>query len=371
MPSPILHLIDTTGPGGAETVFLNLAHGMRDRGWESHVVVIGPGWVLDQVERAGLPVTVVETRGKLDFGYLMELVKVVRHNRIRLIHAHLFSPAVYASMVGTLTRVPVVATFHGSSDTNIADRSLRLRFRLIASAATVVCVSEALRAELDNGLGRSRGVHVIHNGVDQSAFYGADGAEFRRSMGIPHDAILIGALGNLRPAKDFANFLRAAALLAADRRMVFAIAGECSEPWYGELLQLRRELDLDDRFSFLGFTEDPASALAAFDVLAISSSSEGFSLAAIQAMAAGTPVVATRSGGPDQIITDGVDGLLVPVGHSEALANAVRTLVNDDGLRVNLISSARQTVARRFSLGAMLDGYETLYSQLLGGVRVR
>ena len=189
--------------------------------------------------------------------------------------------------------------------------------------------------------------------------------DIRREHGIPDEGILVGALGNVRAAKDFRTLLRAAAELAEDRRLHFAVVGERTEPLYGELLQLRDQLGLSDRVSFWGFRSDVPDVMAAFDVLAISSSSEGFSLAAIQAMAAGTPVVATRSGGPEQIITDEKDGLLVPAGSPVDLAQAVRRLAKEPALGIRLADAARQTATERYSLSAMIESYQGLYLDLL------
>ena len=110
---------------------------------------------------------------------------------------------------------------------------------------------------------------------------------------------------------------------------------------------------------------DVPNVMAAFDVLAISSSSEGFSLAAIQAMAAGTPVVATRSGGPEQMITDEKDGLLVPAGSPVDLAQAVRRLAQEPALGIRLANAAGETATERYSLSAMIESYQGLYLDLL------
>jgi len=362
----VLHFIDTIGPGGAETIFLQVAHGLAKRGWQSRTVVVGPGWVLDSVHSLGLPVDLVPTSGRLDVPYLLRLRDVVRRHGVRLIHAHLFSPAVYASAIGAWTGTPVVATFHGASDIMDGGLTTRLRYRLIDRRADVVCVSEALRTELAAlDVIRSSRVHVIYNGTDPAAFEQASGERIRREIGLPADAILIGALGNMRPAKDFPMLLRAAALLASDRRLFFAIAGEAAEPLCTELRQLAQQLGIADRVAVLGFRTDVPDVLSAFDILAISSSTEGFSLAAIQAMAAGVPVVATRSGGPEEIVTDGVDGLLVPARNPEALAAGIRRIINDHELRGRLVTQARQTLHRRFSLDIMLDKYEALYRDIL------
>ncbi len=362
----VLHFIDTTGPGGAETVFLQLAAGLRDRGWPPRTVLTGPGWVLDAVRELELPVDVVETRGRFDTAYIRALHRLVREHRVGLIHAHLFSPAVYASLVGALARVPVVATFHGASDASCDGLGRRLRYRLIDRNARVVCVSEPLKALLQSlAPVRAERLDVIPNGVDIRAFATGDGRSVREEHGVGDQDILVGALGNVRAAKDFHTLLRAAAELQDDRRLHFAIVGERTEPLHGQLVELRDRLGLSDRLSFWGFRSDVPDVMAAFDILAISSSSEGFSLAAIQAMAAGTPVVATRSGGPEQIMTDGVDGLLVPTRSPVDLAAAIRRLVAEPALGTHLANAARTTARERFSLSAMLDGYHELYLELV------
>lgn len=365
-PGPVLHFIDTIGPGGAETVFLEVARGLRERGWPGRVVLTGPGWVLDRARDLGLPVDIVETRGRFDVIYLKRLRDLARKHRARLVHAHLFSPAVYASLVGATTGIPVVATFHGASDVASGSWGRRLRLRLVARQARIVCVSRSLRNALQS---RVRvpppGVRVIYNGVDSSEFETADGGRVRSEHGVPADGIVIGSLGNVRPAKDLPTFLRAADDMAGeDPRCRFAVVGQRTEPLHGRLVELRHEMGLDDRVSFWGFRRDVPEVVAAFDVLVISSRTEGFSLATLQAMAAGTPVVATRSGGPEEIITDGIDGLLVPTGAPEALAAAIRRVLDDSDLRSRIVTSARRTVRDRFGLPAMLDAYEAVYAEV-------
>lgn len=364
----VLHLIDTTGPGGAETVFLQLAHGLRERGWEARLAITGPGWVLNRARELGLPADVVPTDRRLDLRYGMALRRLVRDHGVQLIQAHLFSPAIYACAVGAWTRTPVVATFHGASDVEAGGFTRRQRYRLVDRRARVVCVSDSLRRKLAALKLIASPVEVIHNGVDAAAFPGQGREAVRHHQGVPRDAILVGALGNVRPAKDYANLLRAAAAID-DARVHFAIVGERTSPLYDDLVALRDRLGLAGRVSFWGFRDDVPDVMAAFDLLAISSSSEGFSIAAIQAMAAGLPVVATRSGGPEGIITDGEDGVLVDTGDAEALAAGIKRVMGSPAIADRLSKRARQTVADRFSLDRTLDAYERLYDELLGSRR--
>lgn len=363
---PILHFIDTTGPGGGETVFLQVANGLRARGWPARVVLVGPGWVQDRAVELELPVETVVTKGRFDFGYLVQLSRMVRERDVQLVHAHLFSPTVYMSAIGAALRVPVVATFHGASDITSGGIIRRMKYWLIRSHARVVCVSESLsRQAVANARLRPDRLSVIHNGVDTERFRAADGSQARRELCAADSTYLVGAIGNIRDAKDYPTLIRAAAILAQDSTFAFAVAGERTEPLFSQLCELRDRMGLRDRMVFLGFRDDAAALINAFDTMVISSSTEGFSLAAVQAMAAGTPVVATRSGGPEDIITDGHDGLLVPTNDPPALANAVRRLRDDVRLREAIARNGRATAERRFSLDAMLDGYERLYRELL------
>lgn len=366
MKGPVLHFIDTTGPGGGETVFLQVADGLRVRGWPGRVVLVGPGWVRDQAVALDLPIEMVATSGRFDLGYLTQLDNIVRKRNVQLIHAHLFSPAVYASLIGAWARVPVVATLHGASDVVPGGMLRRIKYRLVSRYASIVCVSESLsrQAVADAQLGSGR-LSVIHNGVDTERFRAADGNQARRELCAADSTYLVGAIGNIRDAKDYPTLIRAAAILAQDSTFAFAVAGERTEPLFSQLCELRDRMGLRDRMVFLGFRDDAPALINAFDTMVISSSTEGFSLAAVQAMAAGTPVVATRSGGPEEIITDGHDGLLVPTNDPPALATAIRRLRDDVRLREAIAHNGRTTAERRFSLDAMLDGYEHLYRELL------
>jgi glycosyltransferase involved in cell wall biosynthesis len=360
----VLHLIDTTGPGGAETVFLDIAEGMQHRGWTSHVVLVGPGWVATEAAARGLSFEVIPTYGRFDVSFARRLLQAVKSKGAEAIHAHLFSPAVYASAVSLFCRVPVIATFHGSSDLRSNGIGALLRNRMISRRAHLVCVSNAMlkQAKVTPGIETAT---VIHNGVDHRRFNSGDRQAVRSEMGVPDDTILIGAIGNLRPAKDYATFLHAARNLADESRLRFAVVGDTETPLYEELTALRDKLGLAERLRFWGFRTDIPSVLSALDVLVISSSNEGFSLVAVQAMAAGTAVVSTRCGGPEEIIEDGVSGVLVPVGDADALSRAIRAVATSDDLRKTLAAGGLQRVLERFSLSSMLDSYEELYRRVL------
>jgi glycosyltransferase involved in cell wall biosynthesis len=189
----------------------------------------------------------------------------------------------------------------------------------------------------------------------------------RQQYGLKQNDILVGSLGNIRSSKGYQVLLQAASILnAGSHSFHFIIAGH-SHPGglYDGLLKLREELGLTHRVHFLGFTEDPADFLSNLDIFLLSSTSEGFSIATIQAMAAGLPVVATRSGGPQEIVENGKNGLLVDVNNAGAIADALVSLVNDKALCAHLSKNAREHVVEKFGIDVMLHAYKELYSDFI------
>jgi glycosyltransferase involved in cell wall biosynthesis len=365
----ILHLIDTGGPGGAETVFLDLVCRLDDERWRSVPVIPEEDWLGNALRRRGQEPLLVPTRGSFDVGYLRRLIRLVRQEGVSLIHAHLFSTSVYGSVVGALCRVPVVCTFHGQADA-ASERFRAAKLQILnRGGGRIVFVSESLRRFflVLGGLNPGR-TQVIYNGIDTEQFAPRPDRSFRDELGMRPDEVLIGAVGNVRASKDYPNFLRAAALLRRrDPRYRFVIVGDSRpSPLMSEVLALRAELGLESAVTFTGFREDVDRVMAALDVFVVSSSAEGFSLTTVQAMAAGLPVVATRCGGPEEILRNGEVGILVPPGSPEALADAIGQVVESPARRERITRAAREEARSRFALESMVSGYEALYERCLG-----
>lgn len=364
----VFHMIDSWGPGGAETVFLQLVTGLERTRWGRVTAVPRHGWMSQALEARGVTPLVLPSAGSFNLPYLTTLVRAIRDSRAALVHAHLPGAALYGSLAGAIAGVPVICTFHGRQDLDHVDRGAFLRYRLMRlGARRVVCVSHALESEF---LERSRfpagRSTVVHNGIDLKAFSPGSAPEIRREIGCEKGDVVVGTVGNLRPAKALDVFVRAAALLLEeDGRFRFVIAGDKDPRIHAELQALAREYGLSDRLHFLGFRSDVDRVTRSFDVYVCSSDSEGFSLTTVQAMASGVPVVATRSGGPEEIIRDGVDGLLVDVRAPHQIADAVQFLVRKPSAADEMRRQALIRVHEKFSLDAMVRGYERLYEEVL------
>lgn len=371
-PINVLHTIDTTGPGGAETVFRELALGLDPDKYRSFVAVAGEGWLHDDLRRHGLkPYLVPGQDRSFSLSYLWALVRLIRRHDIHVVQSHLFGSNVYCSLAGLLTRTPVVSTFHGVVDVNAQDPRLRLKFRLInAGSRHVVFVSDFLRHQMLDvaPLNPSKCVR-IYNGIDLRRYRGPVSQDLRVQLGLDVDAVLVGALGNIRRSKGYDVLLQAAARLNEREpgRYHVVIGGQPDRGGlYDALLEQRRSLGLEDHVHFLGHLEDAAGFLQQLDVFVLSSTSEGLSIATLEAMAASVPVVCTRSGGPEEIVTDGVTGLLVSPGDPRELAEALARTADDPTGREHRARQARELVEAEFSLAAMVGEYSRLYASSLG-----
>jgi glycosyltransferase involved in cell wall biosynthesis len=364
----ILHLIDTTGPGGAETVFIQLADKMREMGYQSIVVIQGAGWVQDELNRRGIKPYVMPAKGSFAAGFLAKLVQLIRKHKIDLIQSHLLGSNVYAAMAGLITGTPVVATYHGMVDVNPNERFKFLKNQVMRFGINrYVAVSHRLMADIrEQKLLDAKKASVIYNGVDLKLYNQPQSNEIRQQLKLPEDAFLVGSLGNIRPAKAYEVLISAAAIILKENKSVhFVIAGHKKQPLMSKLEKQINDLGVQENIHFIGFYQDCAKFLSQMNLFALSSSSEGFSIATIEAMAARLPVLVTKCGGPEEIVTDEENGLMIAPNAPEKFAEKLKRLIEDDGLQERLGDAGRRHVENVFSLDRMLQSYQDEYSKLI------
>lgn len=363
----ILHTIDTTGPGGAETVFIDLATRLPKERYRSVVVIRDKGWVYEELCRRGAEPILLDAKGSFNLRYLFGLRKIIQKETVDLIQSHLLGTNVYCSLVGLLTGKPVITTFHGAVDISNKERFLALKFGLLNKGASkIIAVSESLKDDLIRKTPlKKQKIHVIHNGIDTAAFERQKSNELRQQFGWSQGDIIVGSLGNVRPAKGYDVLLRATAKLAQCKSCFrFVIAGQGkSNGLYKELLELKEGLELQGQVEFLGFVDDPAWFLSNLDLYLLPSISEGFSISTIQAMASGIPVIVTRSGGPEEIVTHQENGWVVDQGNPVAIVDGLEFLSANPDVCVDLSNNAKEKVVNVFSMDAMLEKYEKTYSE--------
>jgi len=371
MTGRVLHLIDYTGgPGGAETVYRQLVLGLPRHGWESIPVVPSEGWLEDVLKEEGVDPIRLSMHRAMDVRYLLRLRGLIRETGADLVQTHLHASAVYASVAAFGTGCPVVSTFHGRPDIDPEVGVRRVKSSLLGRGRNrFVFVSRSLR-DFFVGEGRVRATipfDVIPNGIDCTLFSPGRDPSLRQSLDLPRDAPVLGAVGNVRSPKDYPTMLRAfARVRAVYPQAMLVVAGHAGGRIFNEVMGVVKELGLVESVRFLGFRDDVSRIMNVFDVFVLSSTDEGFSLATVQAMAVGLPLVATRCGGPEEIVEDGVSGHLVPVNDPGAMSEAILQVLADAERARALGGAARARAVSEFSLDRVLERYSAVYGRVLG-----
>jgi len=362
--------------GGTETQARSLAAGLVKAGYEVTVLTTRiPGIAAREVLDGILVERALRCRGRgiaFALTYGLSLLHHVRRLRSghAILHAHhLYLEAMAAAWVGMRTGLPTIAKVAcGGIDGDFA----RLRrtglsgaLPLLRRLRRVVAISKETEAELAaNGFARDRIVR-IPNGVDTVRFARpSDAADDRERSRFGQEVVLF--LGRLDAQKGLDVALEAWAQVASRRpEAQLILAGD--GPARGALEGQAGALGLARSVRFLGRREDPELLLRASQVFILPSRSEGMSNALLEAMAAGLACVATRVGGNDELVQDGMTGLLVPPGDPEALAESLLALLQDATLRARLGAAARVATAEQYGMDHIVSRYADLYGMLAAG----
>jgi glycosyltransferase involved in cell wall biosynthesis len=362
-PVRVLWLIKGLGPGGAERLLVGAARSIDRERFDVSVAYLLP-WkdhLVGELRDAGVEAVCLRARGDLDPRWIGRLRALVRDRGIHLVHAH--SPVAAAVARITLgSRTAIVTTEH-----NTWDRYRPATRRLNAATFGRQQAAIAVSREVARSIGpRARPpVHVIPNGVDADAVraLALTREAARDELGLPVGGPVVGAIGGVTAKKGHVHLVRATASLLArvpDIRLVIVGLPIDPEP-------VRRaigEAGLEGRVLLAGYHPAAARLLPAFDVFALPSLHEGMPLSLLEAMVLGIPVVAARVGGVPEVVTDGVDGLLVPPADDDALATALADLLLD-GERPRVLAEAARSTAERFSLAAAVRRTEDVYDEAL------
>jgi len=354
-------MLETDGPGGAEVVVLNMGYELRDRGHTVYPVGPDHGWLSQRFRESGFEPQPFSLRRTLDPRAVRELAAMMRRLEIDVVHSHEFTMAVYGAAACKLAGRPHVITMHGNQTmTHALRRRVALRWAFRSSGATAA-VSEDTKLQLDRDLGVGPEViGLIRNGVPVPQ---GDPEPVRAELGVREGEVLILAVGNLDARKGHIYLLEALHRLSGQGvgPWRLAIAGGRGGPERPRLEAFAAEHGMEDRFHILSYRNDIPNLLAAADVLAMPSLWEGLPLAILEAMLAGTAVVASEASGIPEAIVSGEHGLLTPPADIKALASALGKLIGDEPYRRTLAHQAKERALKEFTIGAMTDAYEKLY----------
>lgn len=361
-----------TGGGPEKTILLGTAQTRRDR-FDITVCYLRDArdrvFAIDDWARSvGIPYVEVLERHSLDPRVWPALRRLIRERRIDIVHAHEYKTDALAWLLGRVEDVIPLATVHGWTGHSWRERRVYYPIdkRLLARFPHLIAVSEEIRSALVHAGARPEAVTTILNAIDPSLFRcdRSAGPAMRRSLGLPLDATVMGAVGRLEPQKRFDLLLDVfASLRTTFRDLHLVIVGDGS--LYGALTTQAGAMGLADRVTFTGHRQDVARLHDAFDLFVQSSDYEGTPNAVLEAMALETPIVATDVGGTRDIARPDIEALIVPPGDGAALGQAIGSALADlPGARARA-DAARQRVETDLSFARRVARVEAIYERLI------
>jgi len=327
-------------------------------------LICPPGSGIDAAARAaGIPVRNLFCAGDLDLPFAYRLTQFLQSSKPDLLHCHSRRGAdMLGGLAASFADIPAVVSRRVDNTEMRLVAALRYRpFRKI------IAISEAISAVLQaQDIDASR-IEVIRSAVDTENFQESQNcAAARAAFGVPADALLLGAAGQLIPRKGHRYLLQAVALLKQRYPgLQLAIFGD------GYLSNQLREqaasLGLGDSVQFFGFRDDLDEYMGCFDIFVHPALAEGLGVVTLKAAAAGVPVIGFDAGGLPEAIKDGETGILVPAEDVAALQNAIATLVDDPDLRQQMGAAGRKRMQSEFSIDTMVTRHIALYESVLNG----
>jgi glycosyltransferase involved in cell wall biosynthesis len=366
-PRTIVFVVPSMRRGGAERQTLTLArHLVQDEYRPLLITLDSEGPFFEAALASGIESVCLGVEGKVPVGALVRLIRILRDEQAQIVIASGFSATTMGRIAGIVARVPVIiCAEHQTGDLGwgLVRRTLDRVLAHSTDAFVAVCNSQLKYLREEKHLPPDRTV-VIYNGIEMLRGSGATRSSAREKLGLGSDEFVVGIVAAMRPEKDHATFLRAARGLRdriADAR--FVVVGD--GPTRARVESLAADLGLTGAVVFTGDREDVLDLLPAFDAFTLSSYTvEAFPMSALEAMACGVPVVATRVGGLPEMIREGIDGMLVSPRNPVELADAWLALT-DPAMREAMSRQVRLRVEAEFTADRMTAEHMRLFERLL------
>ena len=364
-PARLVMLIDSLLAGGAERIAVEVATRIDRERFDPLVVATRHTGPLEEpLERAGVPYLFLDRRRGFSARKLLRAHRAV--SGADILHAHKFGSNVWGALLARSTRVPLVVREPTFSGTATLTRSLGYRFWIGPKAQRIICPTRVVADSLErDGIPRKR-IRIIPNGVLLDAALPRDLA--RAELGLDADEVVVGIVARLRPEKAHEVLFRAISRLSPENPSLrLAVVGD--GPRRQALEGAAHSLGIADRVLWAGERRDARRLISAFDVSVICSEWEGLPNAALEAMAAGVPLVSTRVGTMDDLLS-GDAGVLVDVDDDAALAAGIQRLLTRPDWAHEVGRRAQLRIEHEHTMDGMVAAFEEVYDEVLGRSRV-
>ena len=361
-PLRIFHINSERGWRGGEQQTIYLMQGLRERGHENFLIAPPNSAILERSSASlctGLPLPM---RNEWDLLSAIRLARWIRSHRPDVLHAHTARAHTIAWTARFLARANVPLVVSRRMDYPI--HTHRLGHLKYSQADAYIAVSQLIAGILRDAGIPNRRIRMIHDGVDSERPRRSDAEAIRQEFGIEPSTLVIGTVGVCEDRKSQRTLIEALPPLLQIHPKVHAfILGD--GPLRPSLTDLAEQLGIIRNVHFPGFRNDVDNFLKLFDIFVLSPKMEGLGSSILEAQCFALPVVATSVGGIPEIVQDGINGILIPPGDSQALAQALRRLIEDSSLRAAYGHSGFTRVMQHFTLDRMSQNTLEVYRDVL------
>lgn len=373
----VLHILGAIVAGGAELELLKILSSWKDNRFTFSVFYTRESEQLrSRFADIDICTTHLEWKNERDFGKILSMVKLFRKERPHIVHTHLWTGNYWVVIAARLANVPIIIeTIHGAHPHKklgfFLHRMLRPIMPFLVNAT--ICVGRNVKEYLTKKIKQpSRNITVIYNGIEEHHTTCENEVQYLKNTFQLHNSVpILITVANLRPViKGYDVYLEALHKIYINNKCDFRtlIVGDVQidHPLFFDYLKNKaKDLRLKDKVIFLGYRSDVAELLAASDIFVLPSRYEGAPLAVIEAMRAGIPVIATRTGAVPEYVIDGETGLIVEPGDSNALANAIEYMLNHPEKWHEMGERGRERFKNNFTIDKTVEQLTNLYKSLL------
>lgn len=356
------------------THILELAERLPKNEIQPEILFFTKGPSIEKAKKKNIKSHLIIKKGR-GLIFLYRLYEFLKTNRYDILHTHTINGNFFGRLAGRFTGIPVLLTtvhshiideIKGMKEPSVFDH-FRYKIDLLLSRwnKALVVVSESIRKRLIQHNIPVEKIHVIENGVDTDIFKPSlqTGMAVRKELGIPQEGKVFGLIGRIVPLKNHSIFLQAAKeVLKEVKDAYFLIVGD------GTLMEFTQNyahsLGLGDKVIFTGWRTDIERIIPALDILVLCSQVEGHNIVILEAMACEKPVIGADVRGINSVVTNGENGILVPVGNQNALARAMSYLLNNPEKAKAMGTTARKFIQEKYSIERMVSAYIRLYQSL-------
>jgi len=362
----ILFIIYSLEIGGSEQLVFDIVKNLPLNKYEPYICTLTKIGVLgEDLERRGFKVYCLNRRGKFDLLAFFKLIKLIKNLKINIIHTHRFTANLWGRVAGLIVGTKVIISTEHGIDSYKGKVRIFLDRLLAKYTSTLIAVSNDIKDFLTtkHKIPNAK-IKVIENGVDIERILRIDSDKLlqndRISKLFKDNLIKIGIIGRLEPVKGHKYFLEAAKKwIFHNHNARFFIIGNGS--LYHEINDFIKDRGLVNDIILTGARSDIPAILRKLDILVISSISEGLPITLLEAMAAKKAIIATKVGAIPDVLTNGLNGILVEPENAEQIYNAINKLLNHPHLIHTLGENAYRRIRERFDILNTIKQYEEVY----------